>query len=469
MIPPWRGVRRMTTTIVLGLLGAFIAIAIPLTLLSMREVIRRRRSMMLTDLLQTLFKDHPDIPALEFARNKYGVRSDDGPVRDDPASQSITRTRTLVASAIPYLAFSIAGFLLLALPLSALVTGGPGVGPLIVPSLLWSNSAGIAPQNLLDCLSIVGVTFLGGYIFTLRALLRAVMNFELGPITWLRAAAHLVGGVIIALLLFRTLEGTPFLSSFIKLGTTDAGALHLWLAIAFIAGSVPDFGMVTLVRYLNINYVKTIDPEVMKSAEIIPIEVIDGIDYDIRYRLEETNILDVQNLATSNPILLFVETPYGLYQSFDWVLQAQLCLVTGPKVFFELKKHNVRTILDLERAVLGDDAPERYIRMIGSVIFSEASALQRGLITTAAATPAVAAELDVASIRHAVMVMADDLHVHRLRQLWSEIGKKLGSDWLYRKSPPLVVDATGPPAAVPNAGAVAAQPPPPPTPAAANG
>jgi hypothetical protein len=38
------------------------------------------------------------------------------------------------------------------------------------------------------------------------------------------------------------------------------------------------------------------------------------------------------------------------------------------------------------------------------------------------------------------MVMADDLHVHRLRQLWNEIRKKLGEEWIYSKSP-----ATSPP------------------------
>ena len=111
---------------------------------------------------------------------------------------------------------------------------------------------------------------------------------------------------------------------------------------------------VTLVRYLHITYLKNVDDDVMKSVAIIPIEIVDGIDYDVRYRLEETNIVDIQNLATYNPVLLFVETPYGLYEAFDWVLQAQLCLAVGPKTFLELKKYKVRTIFDLENAVTGD-------------------------------------------------------------------------------------------------------------------
>ena len=424
-------------------LAAIVAVIVPITLLLMREVIRRRRSAMLADLLEALFPGKPEIPALEFARNKYGARATPAhrSSGDDPqAAQRLTRGWTLFVSAIPYLLFSIFGFALLIAPMCSLITSGTCVGRLIVPALAWTDELGTTPlltQRLLNSAAITGAAFLGGYLFTLRMLLRAVMNFELNPITWLRAAAHLLGGTVIALLLYRTLNGTPYLSNILQLAaeTPPETSLRLWIAIAFIAGYVPDFGMVTLVRYLQINYFKTIDSEVMKQASIIPIEVIDGIDYDIRYRLEETNIVDIQNLGTANPILLFVETPYGLYQSFDWVLQAQLCLVVGPRIFFELKRHKVRTILDLERAVLGDEAPDAYIRMIGTVLFSDVAESQRNSISTRPAATTTAVELDVASVRHAVMVMADDLHVHRLRQLWNEISLKLGNEWIYRDRP----------------------------------
>jgi hypothetical protein len=218
----------------------------------------------------------------------------------------------------------------------------------------------------------VNYVILGGYLFTLRTLLRAVMNFELSPITWLRAAVHILSGSIIALLLYRTLGGTPYLSDVLQItGTPDGEPLRLWLAVAFIAGYVPDFGLSTLVRYLHITYLKNVDDAVMKSVAIIPIEIVDGIDYDVRYRLEETNIVDIQNLATYNPILLFVETPYGLYEAFDWVLQAQLCLAIGPKTFLELKKYKVRTIFDLEKAVTGAGT-DGLTRMIGAVLYTDA-------------------------------------------------------------------------------------------------
>ena len=407
------------------------AVWTPLTLLAMREAIRRRRSALLVDLLDSLFKGKVNIPTLEFARNKYGaLASHEHGAEHGEKLSGFTRSHTLFISAIPFLLLSIVGFLLLIEPICKLITTNACTGNIIVQALLWTEQAGNATtvsQTLLNTAAIAGAAFLGGYLFSLRALLRAVMNFELSPITWLRAVIHIFTGVIIALLLYRTLSDTPYLSNFLQitLGNPDTSPLRLWLAIAFIAGYVPDFGLATLVRQLHITYLKNVDDDVIKSVAIIPIEVVDGIDYDIRYRLEETNIADIQNLATYNPILLFVETPYGLYEAFDWVLQAQLCLAVGPKVFLELKKYNIRTILDLEQTVLGNGTTDALVRMIGTVLYADADPDVRRKIATSADP---GADLDIASVKHAVQVIVNNLHTRRLLQVWEEIYDQLAPD-----------------------------------------
>jgi hypothetical protein len=90
-----------------GIFAAIFAVITPLTLLVMREVIRRRRSSLLGELLDSLFKGNENIPTLEFARNKYGARpaaSTAGQSREEKAAtRTLTRPYALLVSAIPYL------------------------------------------------------------------------------------------------------------------------------------------------------------------------------------------------------------------------------------------------------------------------------------------------------------------------------------------------------------------------------
>src|SRR5580698_2505764 len=90
-----------------GIFAAIFAMITPLTLLVMREVIRRRRSALLGELLDTLFKGKENVATLEFARNKYGARATasaaDQSREERAATRTLTRPYALLVSAIPYL------------------------------------------------------------------------------------------------------------------------------------------------------------------------------------------------------------------------------------------------------------------------------------------------------------------------------------------------------------------------------
>ena len=183
-------------------------------------------------------------------------------------------------------------------------------------------------------------------------------------------------------------------------------------------------------------------------AKLVPMTLIDGIDHFIAFRLEEANIFDVQNLACFNPIMLHIESPYGIYQTIDWVAQAQLCCVVGPERFLALKTLNIRTIFDLQRAVLGPrgDPNADLGGSFGTTFVPDPNLLDaiadlllldvkrdqklRGDIGRTGPIPlqqAVTAESPFTlgtrreTVVHLVNVMLDDLHVHRLRQLWRHI------------------------------------------------
>src|SRR5262249_51835004 len=129
--------------------------------------------------------------------------------------------------------------------------------------------------------------------------------------------------------------------------------------------------------------------------------MIDGMDTFIKFRLGEMEIDDCQNLATANPILPFVESPYGLLQVADWVAQAQLITSVGPAKAKKLRDMAIRTIFDLEQAA----QMSCFAGLIADILF-------RANRQT---------DCDEESVKAVVNSMTCSLHVQRLRQVWNAI------------------------------------------------
>jgi hypothetical protein len=103
-------------TYIWALIAFFLSSATPVTLLLMREVIRRRRSSMLTDLLDCLFKGRETIPT--------------------------------------YLVFSFAGLFVLIEPIANLVSTGNAAASRVRPALLLTSRADEAAAKLLAALAV---------------------------------------------------------------------------------------------------------------------------------------------------------------------------------------------------------------------------------------------------------------------------------------------------------------------------
>lgn len=372
---------------------------------------------------------------------------------------------------------------------------------LVVGGATTPKDAALLAENV----SVVAATaFLGGFIFSLLLFLRALATFDLTPLTVIRAMVYLVGGVLMAVLLYRaapdpvaqTIEGVQAVRGEIaQLGPKPASAAspsktsvkearsqagevaptadpaqgqvkplsRLWFVAAFLLGFIPDMAvgqMANLVQgWLKM---KSDDQDLSAASRSTPLDVIDGIDVLTRFRLQESNIFEVQNLAVANPVMLFVETPYGIYEVIDWVAQAQLCTAVGPERFLELRRNSIRTVFDLERAVLSYHTTSELRRYVGSILLAPAPAppkgapalrIQRYLGLGKATGDAGAAPRDAEqfalyaaelfsrpstsydgktpsddpdeSLKHLVRIIVDDLHVCRLRQVWLQILSKI--------------------------------------------
>jgi hypothetical protein len=130
-------------------------------------------------------------------------------------------------------------------------------------------------------------------------------------------------------------------------------------------------------------------------------DMIDGMESSIRFRLAELEIEDVQNLATANPVLLFMETPYGFFEALDWVAQAQLIVAVGPEKARPLRDLCIRTVFDLDNAV----ANEAMRPILADILFADA----------------IVKPHDPASVNAQCMAIGETLHVRRLRQPWNVV------------------------------------------------
>jgi len=386
----------------------------------------------------------------------------------------IPANRTLVVAFVPYGLAVGATALLLFSDWPASVTGIVGF------------VAGSEGKKFL----IVGL--LGAYFYTLRYLMRAVSVFDLTGRTALRAFGHFLETAIVVLAYGAVLDqlGAPI---GVKAATETAKSIlptpedaigSLLVLGAFVIGCVPEAGIqfiYTVTRQLTstravgwlFQLIKRTDNRFNDATLSVSLDVIDGIDFSTRYRLEEIGIYEVQNLATFNPILLHVESPYGIYEAIDWVAQAQLCIIVGLERFLVLRQYNIRTIFDLERVVQSRRATHQLRRIVGSILFTPTCALDtvvgaagpggfrvrpiggkeaetfdvyalrlvaepsRILVDNPAfdcrdqtkASRFLISEEDLdATVLHVVRTIVDDLHVHRLREIWERIARSLGRD-----------------------------------------
>ncbi|PWC48601.1 hypothetical protein [Azospirillum sp. TSA6c] len=398
---------------VLSALGLLcLSFILPLTIFIGRSNIKNVRQKIIAD-LESVFRiegqDHDQlIPSFEFAAYKY---------RALPQGPDWTQPSEWRAYFFPVLVFimvSFSGFL----TSSGMLLSKDRLDhfqPLFSGMTLYGVD-GITRIDMvhyqLQTVAVLSFSFFGAYVWSIDYLIRRISNYDLSPISFLRVTGHIILACITAVTLHHA-----YMDLAQMVPEQAVGDRVPELLVAFLVGFFPKLGLQTLLSRVPQLQIRRIDPRAQSFIREYPIDMILGIDSAIKFRLAEFEIEDVQNLATANPILLFVETPYGIYETMDWVAQAQLILALDLDQIEALRVINIRTIFDVERFMSRPESRPRLVQALncpktdgkGGVLLAE-----RGIT--------------MENLESVVLSIGEDLHVQRLRQIWRNIELKLSMD-----------------------------------------
>jgi hypothetical protein len=243
---------------------------------------------------------------------------------------------------------------------------------------------------------VVGMAFLGAYLYGLQYVLRRYLLNDLRPSVYYGLSLRLILAAGTALVLYNAYAAVASVGT---AGGVSGGTmtLHIWPTLAFLIGTFPQRGL----RWLT-DRLPMLAPET-EAVRRAPLDLIEGIESHDSLRLEEVGIDTCYDLATADFVPLMLKTPYSARQLIDWMLQAKLCVYFGDAVQ-NLRGQGFRTVLDLAQLT-----PKEI-----DVLAAETALTKSALAHAQQSVQHEAAELE------------------RLR----EVGQLLGTFWDTRTAPP---------------------------------
>jgi hypothetical protein len=248
-----------------------------------------------------------------------------------------------------------------------------------------------------DSWLIFGMGFLGRYLWGIQYVFRRYADDDLTPGVFHALAIRMMLAGALAVVIYNSYEALA--------GETVPGGGNVWPALAFVLGMFPQRG---------INWIRERVPFLSQdedpSVRNAPLEMIEGITFHDRVRLEEESIDNCYDLATADFVPLVIDTPYSARELTDWILQAKLC-VYAPDAMLNLRQQGIRTIIDLE------DLEDRQLQELVEATAVTKSAVERALRS-----------------------LKTDDEIQRLR----DVGRRLGKFTGLEDAPPPPVRGNGP-------------------------
>jgi hypothetical protein len=289
------------TICVIGIAG----VGMPLVIFLLRENIKEIRQGIITDLAH-FFESGKDnrandnderavesyriIPSFEFVKYKYFLsrsRQPSGSPRSRTGQHDLAVWKFLL-SMVPFVVIVIA---FSCFTLSYYLTQKSTPGDVI--ENLFGNAHHLDPNacngpgpddddcppdwlRADDLAFLIITSFFGAYIASIRRFLRAVSNFDLGPLTFLRATDQMITAAAATAVLFIAFPSADFFAKIVPpaaavLGADKESWLHgtfmPWIAVAFVIGMMPDVGILNLYDHVKLRYFKRHNPNILDQGQ----------------------------------------------------------------------------------------------------------------------------------------------------------------------------------------------------------
>lgn len=371
----------LVTSVAHSILILVLSLVLPLSIFFGQTTVGNRR-LKVIEYLKTCANDIDPasrefmIRSLEFAGARYSSTSD-----------AVSRCLAYFLPTALFVCLSAVGFLAL---LAVMSMDAFEVRNFVLYGFHAYNSGDFAGYQSGTAL-VVAAAFVGAYIWSINYLVLRVANFDLNPLSFLRVASHLLLTIFAACVIRHV---------FAAMGSAVEGwTIGLLLGAAFLMGFFPNMGIGLLIDRLPERL--RVKRPVAQASEIgreFPLDLIDGITPTIKFRLASFDITDVHNLATADPVTLYLESPFGHLEILDWISQAQLLACLGPERFLKCRGANIRDIHGLLAIGRTDDGRKR----LRTVLFDDAGATDT-------------------DVRRTIDAYTATLHVRRLEHWWTAI------------------------------------------------
>ncbi|MEN8178427.1 MAG: hypothetical protein ABFS39_07380 [Pseudomonadota bacterium] len=179
-------------------------------------------------------------------------------------------------------------------------------------------------------MAVMSLAFIGAFLWSTQNILHRLNAGDLAPSVYFHAGIRMILAPILSLMIAHLIHG------FETLHTMQAGLP----VIAFLVGWFPSRALIFLKEQFPLIF------RSKRSADSLPLNMVEGIHTYDRARLIELGIVDAQNLANANFIELVVRTAFNPGQIIDWIGQAGLYVYFKDDVVV-LRKHQIRTVFDM--------------------------------------------------------------------------------------------------------------------------